>query len=68
MAQLIVTIPDTAIPKMLRGFEYNAQEDGPAQEFVKQKVIEFLKLYFRRGDRFTHEDAFVEEPFPNITL
>ena len=67
MAQLVLEVPDAAVPKILRGFRYDADTDGPPAAFVRGRLEEYLLVTFRRGDLGTHEDSFVREPDPVIS-
>jgi hypothetical protein len=66
-----ITIPLGAIPGLLKNFGYDPEVHGPdpadQEAFVRGKVITYLKLAWRRGDREAHGETYPNPADPDIS-
>ncbi len=67
-----ITFANTRLADLCRGLDPYAYEDAPPQtvaegeEFVRSRIIQQLKIAYKRGQKATYEDGFVELPFDDI--
>lgn len=70
MAHFEITIPDADLPRVEEAFAtaYNWQEeDGPKTEFVRSKIVNFVRATVESAEVNAARDAVAVTPFDSIS-